>query len=211
MNFSLDDRHRSLRRFVMNALGSPPWTVRTERQPVADEERPVAVVEVVSPVGTTFARTAIPQGDIRRTQAFTLTLYPALGPSAAEARQQAAEVAELLTNAIGIGLDDDAGELLSAPEALPVYDFAGVPVKGATRAGPVEPYGWLTVDDFPVRPLQDPEDPLRWTVACDLRTSWWQSGRLRPPAPVAGSMPHTSIWPPQGAAGMVQGAGDAGP
>jgi hypothetical protein len=192
MNFTLDDRHRSIRRFLMNALGSPPWTLRTERQPVADDERPAGVVEVVSAAATLFARTSIPQGDIRRQQAFTITLYPALGPTAAEARLAAAQVADLLTDAIGVGLVvEGTGALLSAPEMLPVYDFAGVPVKGATRAGPAAPYGWLTVEDFPVRPLQDPEDPLRWTVVCDLRVSWWQGGRLGPNAPVAGSMPAT--------------------
>jgi hypothetical protein len=180
VNFSLDDRHRSLRRFLMNALGSPPWRVRTERGQVADEERPVAVVEVVGAVTQAFARSSIPQGDVMRRQAFTLTLYPQLGPTPAESRLAAAQLTELLTNAIGIGLDDEHGAVLSAPEMLPVYDFEGVPVKSATRAGPEEPYGHLTVEDFPVRPIQDPEDPLRWTVACDLRVSWWQSGRLAP-------------------------------
>lgn len=180
MNFSLDDRHRSIRRFLMNALGSPPWTIRTERQPVADEQRPVAVVEVVSPAATTWSRTSIPQGDVRRSQAFALTLYPQLGASPAEAGHAARELAELLTNAIGYGLNADDGSRLSAPEALPVYNFAGVPVKGATRAGPAVPYGWMDADDFPVRPVQDPEDPLRWTVVCDLRVTWWQGGRVRP-------------------------------
>jgi hypothetical protein len=178
VNFSLDDRHRSLRRFVMNALGSPPWVVRTERQPVQDDERPVAVVEVTSPVATTQARATLPQGDVRRTQTFTLTLYPVIEATAAESRQLAAQTAELLLQALGAGMSDDAGGVLSYPERIPVYDFQAVPVKGALRAGPADPYGHLTVEDYPVRPIQDPDDPLRWTVACDLRVSFWQAGLL---------------------------------
>jgi hypothetical protein len=189
VNFALDDRHRSLRRFLMNALGSPPWTIRTERQPVADEKRPIAVVEVSAPAVTTRSRTSIPQGDVEKQQTFTLTLYPALGATGAEARLAAAEAAQLLEDAISVGLVNDDGTLLSAPEMLPVYDFAGVPVKGAGRAGPAVPYGWLRVEDLPVRPIQDPEDELRWTVVCDLRVSWEQAGRDRAPGAPVGSMP----------------------
>lgn len=196
MNYALDDRHRSVRRFLMNALGSPPWTVRTERQPVTDDARPVAVVEAAPPVVTTRSRTSIPQGDIEKQQTFSLMLYPALGATAAEARMAAEGPAELLESAIAVGLVWDAddpqvianeravGELLTAPEMLPVYDFAGVAVKGANRAGPADPYGWLRAEDYPVRTIQDPDDPLRWTVACDLRVSWSEAGRDRPPAPL---------------------------
>lgn len=186
-SYSLDDRHRSLRRFLMNALGSPPWTIRTERQPVADDDRPVAVVEPATPVVTLRSRTSIPQGPIERQQTFGVVLYPALGTTAADSRLLAAAAAEALDRAIMVGLVEDDGSLLTAPEMLPVYDFDGVAVKGSTRAGAAEPYGWLMAEDYPVRPLQDPEDPLRWTVTCDLRVSWEQPGRERPAAtPVTG-------------------------
>lgn len=168
----------------MNTLGSPPWRVRTERQPVADEERPVAVVEVATAAVTTRARISIPQGNVEKAQTFGLMLYPVIGDSAAESRLEAARVAQLLEDAIGVGLLDGDGESLTRPERIPVYDFEGVPVKGATRAGAAEPYGYLWVEDFPVEPVQDPEDPLRWTVACPLRVSWEQGGRERPPAPL---------------------------
>lgn len=182
MNYAVDDRHRSLRRFVMNAVGSPPWRVRTERQPVADEQRPVAVVEASTPMVTTAARVSIPQGNVTRQQTFALVLYPVIGESAAEARLEAERVAELLGDAIDVGLVDDDGALLTAPQRIPVYDFAGVAVKGADRRGGADPYGWLWVEDAPVSALQDPEDPLRWTVACDMRVSWEQAGRDRPQA-----------------------------
>lgn len=207
-NFSLDDRHRSIRRFVMNAVGSPPWTVRTEVQPVADEERPVAVVEPIGVAATTRSRTSIPQGEVERAQSFAVTLYPVLAETAAESRLEAAGVADLLDQAITVGLvtdvvpgvdpePDTGGELLSPPQMIPVYDFAGVAVKGAARAGPAEYYGWLRVEDYGVQPLQDPEDPLRFTVVCTVRCSWEQAGRSRRDVvegPLVGSMPMSPVW-----------------
>lgn len=220
MNFTLDDRHRSIRRFLMNALGSPPWKIRTERQPVQDEERPVAVVEAPTPAATTRSRTSVPQGNVEKQQTFTLTLYPALAETAAESRLAAAAAAELLADAIGVGLvwgpDDeghDDGDLLTAPEMLPVYDYEDVPVKGAGRAGPEEAYGWLRVDDYPVGMIQDPEDVLRYTVTCSLRVSWEEAGRERKDAPPVGSMP--GDWgggpPPGSPHGPVLGRGEVLP
>lgn len=197
--FSMDDRHRSLRRFVMNSLGAPPWRVRTERQPVPDDDRPVAVVEATSAVTTTFARTSIPQGDVQRAQSFTITMYPVLEASAAESRLAAETVAEALSAAITFGLidDEDPPGNLTAPDHLPVYDFAGVDVKGTLRAGPDEHYGWMSIEDAAVRTIQDPEDPLRWTVVCELRLTWWQGGRLGQGGPLAGSLEPHPQWPQQ--------------
>lgn len=352
MNFALDDRHRSMRRFLMNALGSPPWRLRTERQPVKAEERPVGVVEPAGPVATTRARTTVPQGDVDKTQTFSIMLYPETGDTAADSRLIASEVGQRLDDAITGGLiepppadpvvfawagnqplsgdigspigrsfdaEPTAGELpadrraklsalltakagglpvqlvgkihgqgavgtltatvlidnagvtvqvtreqasgtvvlrdqafppltladgdvvtfevewqvgqvevsvlapgggsfvlpvnvsvmanegsallaasggtgwhltdvkvrnfdlptmiLADPFRIPVYDFAGVPVKGG-RAGGTIPYGWLWVEDAPVRVIQDPDDILRFAVVCDVRVSWSQGGRV---------------------------------
>lgn len=195
MNYSLDDRHRSIRRFVSNAMGSPPWRVRTERRPIPDEERPVAVVEPGSPAGTTRWRTSVPQGDVERVQTFSLMLYPEMVDDAGDplsapgSRLAVARWAERLDSAIVVGLVHDDGSLLSAPRMIPVYDFAGALLAGAARAGGGTPYGWLMVEDAPVQMVPDPDDHLRWTIACDLRVSWSQAGRLRRPAPIVGSMP----------------------
>lgn len=192
MNFRLDDRHRSLRRFLMNTLGAPPWVIRTQREPVRDEDRPVALVEAATPTGPGRpARVSIPQGNVERVQTFALVLYPALMTTPAESRLEAEKVAQLLEDAISVGLVNTDGSRLTAPERIPVYDFEGVAVKGAARAGPAVAYGWLWVEDFPVRALQDPDDPLRWTVTCPLRVSWEQAGRAVPPAPTVGRMPRT--------------------
>jgi hypothetical protein len=193
MNYTLDDRHRSLRRFLMNALGSPPWRLRTERQPVADEQRPVGVVEPVAAAVTTRARVTVPQGDVEKAQTFSIMLYPELADTAGESRLAAAEVAQLLDDAFTSGLIEDDGSELSRPFRVPVYDFAGVAVKGALRVGPGVPYGWLWIEDAPVRVVQDPDDVLRFAVLCDARVSWSQGGRVRDPAePPVGDF--TGTW-----------------
>jgi hypothetical protein len=192
--YSLDDRQRSIRRFVMNAMGAPPWRVRVAREPIADEQRPVAVVEPAAAAGTTRWHTSIPQGDVEKVQTFVLTLYPEMvdeqgdALTAGAARLVVAQWAERLDAAITVGLVNDDGSRLSAPRMLPVYDFAGVPAEGAMRAGAPTPYGWMWVDDAPVQMIPDPDDHLRWTIVCDLRVSWSQAGRLVPPAPIAASM-----------------------
>jgi hypothetical protein len=198
VNFSLDDRHRSLRRFLMNALGSPPWRLRTERQPVPDEQRPAGVIEALA-TATTRARTTLPQGNVEKAQTFPITLYPEVGATGAEARLEAERVAQLLEDAITVGLVLDDGEPYTYPERIPIYDYAGVPVKGAERAGPDAPYGWLWAEDFPVQAVQDPEDPLRWTVTCPLRVSWEQAGRDGLPGePATGLHPLPPVWPAPG-------------
>lgn len=192
MNFAQDDLIRSLRRYVSLALGSPPWTVRTERQPVRDDERPVAVCEPASGVTTGRARRSIPQGDVDKLQAFSTMAYPAMADTARGSRLAATECAQLLDDAFTFGLvDEETGVDIGGPLMLPVFDFEDVPVEGPDRAGPAEPYGFARVDDLTVRPVQDAVDHLRYTVACDVRLSWSQGGRLRPDAPVVGSMPGT--------------------
>lgn len=188
MNFTLDDRHRSLRRFLMAALGSPPWVLRTERQPIADEERPAGVVEQASPAATLRARATVPQGEVEKQQTFSIMLYSELAATAAEAGLIARAWAERLDGAITVGLVNDDGSPYSPPLRIPVFDYAGVPMKGAGRGGAAEPYGWLWVEDAPVRAVQDPDDPVRWSIVCDMRVSWEQGGRIVDPAlPVAGS------------------------
>lgn len=191
MNFALDDRHRSMRRYLMAVLGSPPWTVRTERgEAVADEQRPLATVEVASPtVPGRAARVSVPQGNVEKAQTFALMLYPSFLDGSANrlsvpaARHEAFKWAEQLTQALTVGLVDEDDPAWNLPgERIPCFDYASVPVEGVSRAGPASPYGYMWVEDMPVRPVQDPDDPLRWTVVCDLRVSWEQGGRVVDPS-----------------------------
>jgi hypothetical protein len=198
MNFSPDDIHRSLRRFIWQALPDG-WKVRTERQPVADNERPVCVVEPSSPLTTGLARTSIPQGNVEKLQSFSAMAYPVLGQTAAASRVEAQAIATALDQAFTVGLVEGEGAdavNLGGPFMLPVYDFDGVPVSGRDRAGPADPYGYARVEDLAVRPLQDPVDYLRYTATCDLRLRWEQGGRLVAPAPLAGSIVPTPVITP---------------
>lgn len=175
----------------MLALGSPPWKVRTERQPVPDDQRPAAVVETTGPTGPGRlpARRTAPQGLVDRQGAYSITAYPVLGETGADARVEAEAVAGRIEQSLLLGLVDDAGAVWSGQEMIPVFDFDGVPVKGPDRAGPDDGYGWLVVEDYPVRAIQDPDDFKRWTVVCDLRVSWQQSGRAADAGPLVGGMP----------------------
>lgn len=206
MNFSLDDRVRSLRRFLMETLGAPPWTVRVQREVVQDEERPVALVEPTSAIGPGAlpARTSIPQGDVDQAQTVTISLYPSFVDDAgapvspAESARRAREVATLIERALFSGLVLDDGERWSYPFRVPVFDFEATPIEGRGRRGPTERYGWMSVDESPVRPIQDPVDPLRWAVVADLRCSWQQGGAIRDPSePLVREFGGTFVPPPR--------------
>jgi hypothetical protein len=191
-NFSADDIHRSVRRYVALALGED-WTIRTEREVVKDSERPVAVVEWSTAIGRSPGhppdRRTIPQGDVSRMGTMAVTAYPAIFDTAREGKHESELIAQLLDESIGQGLvkRDGSGPVVNVghPLAIPVYDYAAVPVKGANRAGPPNPYGWAMVADHSVHPLQDPLDEKRWTVAVSIRLTWWRAGRQPPPGPRA--------------------------
>lgn len=188
-----DDVYRSLRRYVSLILGSPPWQVRLQRTRVSDDQRPVAILEP-GLLGTPFARRTIPQGDVQKQQTFTVVCYPVVGATAAEAAEDARGVASLLDAGFSRGLVTDAvpPANIGGPFRVPIWDYAGVPVTGAGRAGPADPYAYADVDQtFNVRPVQDALDELRYTVVCTLRMTWWQAGRALPPAPLVTSMPPT--------------------
>lgn len=176
MNYAPDDIHRSLRRYVSEAL--PSWRVWTERDEVRDDARPVAVVEASSPLTQTFARSTVPQGDVSGLRAFSVQCYPELGDTPRDSRLLAEEVAQTLAGLVTLGLVADNGSNIGYPLKVPIYDYANVPLTGANRAGPAEPYGFADIGrGFAVNPIQDPIDPLRWTVALDVQLSWWAAGR----------------------------------
>jgi hypothetical protein len=198
VNFSADDRRRSLRRFLMAVLDSPPWMFLTEPVAIADERRPVGVIESVGSVATTRARATVPQGNVEKAQSYAISLYPPLPgevastedpavmvPVAPEvARLAADELAHLVDQAVTVGLVNDDGTSWSHPLRLPVWDYSATPVVGAGRAGPADLYGWMWVEDFGAEPLADPDDSRRWTVGLSLRLSWEQAGRDVAPAPI---------------------------
>lgn len=191
MNFQIDDIHRSLRRQIAIVL-SEPWKVRTERQPVTPDERPVCVVEAASGVTTGKSRVSKDQGPVEKLQAYSAMAYPEIADTARESRVEAYRVQQLLDDTFTHGLVEGEGAAtvnIGAPFRIPVFDYAGVPVTGRNRQGPADPYGYAWIASLSVRAIQDTEDPLRWTVTCDMRLSWEAGGRVGPSAPIVKAVP----------------------
>jgi hypothetical protein len=182
VNFTPEDVHRSVRRWLSMVLEGPPWRVLTERRVIADDARPQAVVEPSSPLVTTFARAAIPQGEVAKMRSFAVQAYPTIGASAQESRLEATRVEGVLDDAVTHGLvnplPDDVFEDIGGPFRIPVWDYAGVPVKGSGRAGPAQPYGMLRVQDHSFQSIQDTLDEVRFTVTGTLRLTWDAAGRV---------------------------------
>lgn len=199
-NGASQDIIRSLRRYTSLILGSPPWSVRIGRVRVSDDQRPVAVIDPSGPLTTPFARTGtITQGDVQKGRTLTIMAYPEVAATAQEAEIAAEELAELLTAGFERGLVSDAHPPVNigGPFRVPIYDFAGVPLTGAGRAGPSTPYMYANMSEsgFAVRPLQDALDELRFTVAVTVPLTWWRSGRTRPPAPTVTDLPPHPTFP----------------
>jgi hypothetical protein len=152
---------------------------------------------------TPFARRAINQGDVQKQQTITVVCYPAVGADTPSSAQTARQVADQLDAGVTRGLvDSGSGALIGGPFRIPVYPFAATPLTGATRQGPTLPYTYVAVDEtFTVRPVQDAMDERRYTVVATLRVSWWQAGRVPPPAPLASGGLVPGAWsrlPPGG-------------
>lgn len=197
--WSVDDVHRSVRDWLTLALGSPPWSVWTERRDMDPTDRPVAVVEQASEARPTRYRTSVPQGNVEWVQTYTVACYPEAASTPQESALGARQVAETLRRCAAHGLvvpaDPDAEpptaeQSLAPPMHIPLMDYEGVPVVGAGRAADGDPYDWLLIEDVGgLRPLQDASDQLLFTVPFDIRLSWEAPGREPPPAPIATGMP----------------------
>lgn len=187
-----DDIRRSLRRYVALLLNSPPWTVRLQRTRVSDDERPVAIIDpqMLTTVWSRAGMRSGPSGDQQKAQPFAITCYPVLGDTAAAASEIATTLAHLLDAGFSRGLvtDDVPAVRYGAPWRIPVWDYVGVPVSGPGRAGPASSYAHASVDQFNVRPIQDPLDELRFTVVANLRVTWWAAGLAADAAPLAGGI-----------------------
>lgn len=191
-----DDVIRSLRRYVSQMLGSPPWKVRVGRVRVADDERPVAVIDPSAPVTTLFARTGtLTQGDVQKARTLTVVCYPAVGATPQDSALLAEQLSELLDASFERGLVTDSipQRLIGAPFRVPMYDFADVPMTGPDRGGASESYGYANVTEsgFNVRVLQDVVDELRYTVVATVPLTWWRAGRIAVEGPTVTNVPPT--------------------
>lgn len=191
MSWDPDNIVRSVRRYVTDMLG-PPWAIDLEREELADADRPGGVIEVGAEQ-VRFIRRSVPQGNVQAFMPVTLTLYPSL----AEPRE-AGRTARHLSNALARLIAVGASELLqvngrpgAGPEVLPLYDYSDVPLHGtiAQRRGPARPFTVMWAEDYSTRPLQDPQDPQRWSVILEMRVSYEYAGRATPDGPIVERMP----------------------
>lgn len=188
MAWDSDDLARSIRRYLTGVLPGPPWTIRLERREVRDDARPVAVVDV-GPQQVPRARETRFQGEWEWMAPVTVSCYPELADNeqdaAAGARAVRTQLLRLIVN--GIPLVDDTGRNWAGPFRLPLWDYEGVPLKGAGKAGPEFPMDviWVGRDSLTADAIQDTDDPKRWSVILEFRASIEAPGAQPvPPEPV---------------------------
>jgi hypothetical protein len=190
MAWLTDDVVRSLRRYLVCIVDAPPWKLRLERREVKDEERPVGVV-VPGKKSSLRGRTSLIQGNVEDILPITINLYPEL-PDASEvedpkrqARLEAYDLADRLFDLFARGAicytEDKDGHRRhwAGPFRAPLWDYADVPLTGEDRAGPDDPHDvlWIVESSLDVQPIQDTEDPLRWSVIANFRVSIESPGR----------------------------------
>jgi hypothetical protein len=172
-----EDVQRSARRWLWLALDDDAWSLEDERIEVADDQRPVGIVETTTGLAVGFARTAVPQGDVQKRATLTLTLYPSAAGTAQECGRRARELVDAITDAWTVGIIiPGAPEVPLYPSALPLWNFGGV-ADDVTVPGP--PVSYAIADSVTVRDIADPLDDRRWTVVAELRVTWWSGGRSR--------------------------------
>jgi hypothetical protein len=172
------DVQRSIRRWLWMALGDAAWTLRDSRFEVPDDQRPAGYVDQASAVSMPFARSSVPQGDVQMRTTFSLQLYPSVEGSAEDCDARARRLADELGRCVvmGVVVPGPSPVVLGGPLSLPLWDFEGVSLD-ELPVGP--PVGVADVDSVGARAIPDPLDDRRWTVAVDLRVSWWTGGRSR--------------------------------
>lgn len=214
------DIARSIRRYLTLMWDKESdWTTRTARRVIADDDRPIAVV-LLGDRRTVSARTSRNQGNIVEAVPVTIYAYPEVGKDEMEATVAADIIRDELADLISFGLSPEAPEpeppeeeepeeepeseeepappplppawvAKSGPFRIPLWDYAGVPLTGAERAGPEDPHDviWVDPDSLSVQNLEDPQDGKRRTVVIEFRASIERPGRIEPEGPPVASMP----------------------
>lgn len=192
---------RSLQRYYSSLLGEVSegvrWEWRRAREEVADDARPVAVLDMGAPRPTS-ARASIDQGNVVEMAPYTVTLYPAV-LEVKEATAAALSLSSLLRRALTDGIvmepptyvnGDGISRPIGGPFRVPLWDWTDVAITGTAeeRTGPDAPHDHLWVEDVSSEAIQDPMDAKRWTVVSDVRVSWERPGRIAPDAPMVGSI-----------------------
>lgn len=177
---TITDVHRSVREWVAQGLGSPPWKVRLEDDiPLTDAQRPVAYIELVEPARTLQATATLPQGSIERMAPFAVSAYPAIGTEPRLSRQEADVIADKLDKLVQYG--QAVATAPAHPSHIPIFDWSDIPLTGeaAERKLPAEaePYTWALVPlGQGVQVIKDPLDARRFTVGLNFNLRWWEPG-----------------------------------
>lgn len=184
MPWSEDSIARSIRRHLALAFDGPPWTLRVERREVANEDRPVAVVDV-GDSRITRARESVDQGEVELLMPVTVSAYPVVEANPRVGRREADRVRALLRGVLLHGFRGptfEDGRPASGPFRVPLYDYSETPVEGAGRAGPEHPHDviWIDPDSVEVSKVQDPDDPARFSVFAEFRVSVEAPGTVGP-------------------------------
>lgn len=144
----------------------PQWNVRLwyDRGEV---QAPYARVKLVGAVSTSG-----PSLYYELTQPMAIECYPGAADTADDAMAAAFELMAVLTR----GFREGVG--LGRPKRVPLFDYTNV--DGVTRAATERnPSDFMTVQDFSVRPLENPSDPRMVGVVADVRVSWRKDIDLR--------------------------------
>lgn len=192
-----EDAIRSVRRYVSSALGSPPWRVRFEMD--ARFKRPFALVNPpptggdVTVDGVSSARQQLP---------LVIQAYPeepdAKGPAGtSEARMRAERAAELITQALLVGVVDGVDpEVRGYTHRIPLWDYhddAGepLPLDGpqsvATRRHAPD-YLWVA-DGWSVYVQPEASERQLFVAIANLRVQWFRSTQLAPTGPPLETVP----------------------
>lgn len=211
-----DDVQRSVRRYLSQTLPTlnpeKRWRLAFQREQVRDAQRPQGILEMGRVAGSGPSRAGSLQQDLVVEGApITVTLWPEMhDPDGALLEPRVAErnarmIQGLVYDTFRFGLDlpplpedhpTHPNRPRCGPERVPLYDYSdsGTVGTAAQRQGPADPHDWLWADGYGTRAIQDPEDPRRWSVICELTVTWERPGRIPPPAPIVTGLPPT-YWP----------------
>lgn len=201
MAWEVTDIKRSIRRYLLLTLDDD-WTVRLERREVADDARPVGVVQTGA-LSVLRARESIPQGEVESLLPITISFYPAVpvapdkpkeGDPPFDVNRQADFAADalksrlerLFLHGMTVTTDNEDGSKRhwAGPFRVPLWDYDGIPLTGPDRAGPEDPHDvlWVQRESLSVNAIQDPEDDTRYAVVAEFRVTVEEPGRIADPA-----------------------------
>lgn len=170
------DALRSVARYTALALG-PDYQVRmsTEKGVFA---RPAARVVQLPSLQMLTARWNVAQ----LTASYNIVAWPMPGTSADASNLAALDAADKLWTAFagpGVGsptIRRPADSTRGHPYRIPLYDYDGIPLDGATAFAPEsarDPRDFLHMEAPPeVQVLNDPDEETFFAVAANIRMSW---------------------------------------